>query len=71
MGDPDWWVGYYGYNDGFMYRFNAAFVWSKFPIEDNAFFGTGDEDEPDPTTVRAAWYENGPGDDDYLYMVGP
>ena len=54
--DPDWLQWYGTYGDA-LWLFNAAFEWTPFPLDDNPFF-SGAPGEPDPTTVRAAYYDD-------------
>lgn len=55
--DPDWLQWYVAYDDGNLWRFNAAFEWSSEPIGNNAFL-TGGPGEPDPATIEAAYYDD-------------
>ena len=57
--DPDWLQWYGAYGDE-LWLFNAAFEWTLFSLGDNPFF-SGAPGEPDPTSVRAAYYDDGFG----------
>jgi hypothetical protein len=55
------------YSDGYLYRFDAAFVWEAWPILSSPFW-SGKPDAPDPGSIRAGWYEE---KYERIQLVGP
>ncbi len=55
--DEDWLQWFVAYDDGNLWRFNAAFVWTSAPLGNNQFL-TGGLGEPDPDTIAAAYYDD-------------
>lgn len=53
--DPEWLVWYMNYLDGYQYRYNAGNEWVQEPQGVNELFGTGQGEEPNPASIRAAW----------------
>ncbi|MFO7562349.1 MAG: hypothetical protein R6X02_06870 [Enhygromyxa sp.] len=66
LGDPDWWSSWMGFDNGQVYRFNGAFVWSSWP-ENAAPVFSGAPGSLDPSKIEAAWGNHAL---DELYFVG-
>ncbi|MFN8549796.1 MAG: hypothetical protein U0263_32680 [Polyangiaceae bacterium] len=67
QGTADYFRGWYGYSNGTMYQFDAAFVWKSWPFASAPFFA-GKANAPDPSKMRAAWFD---AKANRLYMTGP
>ncbi|MCR9166418.1 MAG: hypothetical protein ACE37F_01310 [Nannocystaceae bacterium] len=55
--DPDWLVWHHAFANGEVWRFNAGLTWTEYSLPANAYF-SGAAGEPDPTTVRAAFFDD-------------
>lgn len=63
----DWLQWYVAYDDGNLWKFNAAFEWTSWPLTDNDFF-TGAPLQPDPTQIEAAYHDDAFG---RVHLIGP
>jgi len=52
----DYFRGYYGYANGTLYQFDAAFAWKSWPLSSAPIFA-GKPNAPSPTKMRAAWFD--------------
>lgn len=68
IGQADWLVWTLNYTDGYLYTFNAAFEWTQQVETNNQYFGTGQPDEPNPSTIEAAYADFALG---RAYFIGP
>lgn len=55
-GQADYYIFYTFYDDGNLYRFNAAFDWLKWPVLASPFWN-GKPNAPNPSSLRAAWFD--------------
>lgn len=68
IGQANWLVWTLNYTDGFVYTFNAAFEWTQQGETNNQYFGTGQPDEPVPSTIEAAYADLGSS---RAYFIAP
>jgi hypothetical protein len=54
--DPEWLQWFNAYANGQVWKF-AALAWTQYSVADNPFFD-GSAGEPDPLSVRAAYYDD-------------
>lgn len=66
-GAADYYEFFLFYSDGKLYRFDAAFNWANWPVLSSPFWN-GKPTAPDPTTIRAAWYDEKYG---RVQLIGP
>lgn len=55
-GQAEYYIFYTYYDDGNLYRFDAAFNWVKWPVSTSPFW-SGKPNAPDPASLRAAWFD--------------
>ncbi|KIG13818.1 Dipeptide-binding ABC transporter, periplasmic substrate-binding component [Enhygromyxa salina] len=67
LGQADWWVSYAGFDDGKIYRFDGAFVWSNWPANQAPVLA-GAPPSLDPSKLEAGYGDHGLN---RVYLIGP